>query len=58
MSLATGHIDPTSSIRALRSVQLIGRGFDASITRMASISCSLTLGAGLELGTKGSPHVS
>src|SRR5262245_5376494 len=41
MSPATGHTDPTSSIRARRSVQPTGRGFDVSSARMASISCSL-----------------
>jgi hypothetical protein len=38
MSLATGHIDPTSSMRLRRSCQPIGRGFELNKARTALIS--------------------
>jgi hypothetical protein len=38
MSLATGHIDPTSSMRLRRSCQPTGRGFEPNKARTASIS--------------------
>jgi hypothetical protein len=43
MSSATGQTDPTSSIRARRSAQPTGRGFEVSSVRMASISWVMSL---------------
>src|SRR5262245_10655729 len=37
-SFATGHVDPTSSRRRRLSAQPVGRGFERSSSRMASIS--------------------
>ncbi|MFL5317048.1 MAG: hypothetical protein ACJ8A0_18465 [Microvirga sp.] len=50
MSSATAETEPTSSSRARRSAQPTGRGFSASIARMASIfSCATAFLNSIEL---------